>query len=158
MLDVGFTDAIAWTPDTIETSGLLAFAGIEPIEIPAVPIRVHLAEKIHAYTRTYGEGERASTRPKDLVDILLISAAEPVDAGELREALDRTFSGRGRQRLPAELPAPPEGWPDKYGRLAREVAVEPDLGRAFELAAGFVDPVLAGEAAGRWDPSSWEWR
>ncbi|KAA0269801.1 MAG: nucleotidyl transferase AbiEii/AbiGii toxin family protein [Acidobacteria bacterium] len=159
VLDVGFTDAIAWTPDTIETSGLLTFAGIEPIEVPAVPILVHLAEKVHAYTRVYGEDERRCTRPKDLVDILLIAAAGPVDAGGFRDALDRTFTGRGRQELPAELPPPPESWADKYGDLAREVAVEPDLGRAFELAVGFVDPVLAGgNAGGRWDPPSWEWR
>ncbi len=157
VLDVGFTDVIAWTPDTIETSGLLSFAGIEPVEIPAVPIPVHIAEKVHAYTRAYGEDERRSTRPKDLVDILLIAGADPADAGELREALDRTFTDRGRHELPPELPSPPESWADKYGDLAREVAVEADLGRAFVLAAAFLDPVLAGEAAGRWDPSSWEW-
>lgn len=157
VVDVSFTDAIAWTPDTIKTSGLLSFAGIEPIEVPAVPIPVHIAEKVHAYTRVYGEGERASTRPKDLADILLIAAAERIDAGELRRALDRTFTGRRRQRLPAELPPPPESWADKYESLAREVAIEPDLGRAFELAAGFLDPVLAGETSGCWTPSSWSW-
>jgi len=67
ILDIGFTNSIADTPDTITTSDLLAFAGIDPIELPALPLPQHLAEKLHAYTRTYGSTGRPSTRPKDLV-------------------------------------------------------------------------------------------
>ena len=40
----------------------------------------HIAEKMHAYTRKYGASGYESTRPKDLVDILLIAGAEPLDA------------------------------------------------------------------------------
>ena len=68
-------------PDTIKTSDLLAFAGINPIDLPALPLSQHLAEKVHAYTRTYGATARRSTRPKDLVDILLIAASEPPSEG-----------------------------------------------------------------------------
>jgi predicted nucleotidyltransferase component of viral defense system len=90
IVDIGFTDRLTWTPDTIKTSNLLAFADIAPIEVPAVPLAQHVAEKVRAYTRRYGKQQRPSTRPKDLVDILLISGVEPMDATALREALERT--------------------------------------------------------------------
>ena len=35
VVDVGFADSIPWTPDAIETSDLLSFAGIERVRIPA---------------------------------------------------------------------------------------------------------------------------
>ena len=49
---------------TIHTSHSLAFAGIEPLAVPAIPIPQHLAEKVHAYTRTYGQSRKPSTRPR----------------------------------------------------------------------------------------------
>src|SRR5437764_10589546 len=73
VVDVGFADSISWSPDAIETSDLLSFAGIGRIRVPALPLPQHVAEKVHAYTRKYGASGRESTRPKDLVDILLIS-------------------------------------------------------------------------------------
>jgi hypothetical protein len=157
VVDVGFVDSIATKPEEIETSDLLSFAGIEPIRVPALPLPQHIAEKVHAYTRTYGESGRESTRPKDLVDILLIAGSEPIDALALRDALERTFSERRQQPLPATLPPPPESWREPYARLASEVAVEADLESAHALAAAFIDPILAEGTAGTWDPQRGAW-
>lgn len=157
IVDIGFTDSIWWTPDTIQTSDLLTFADIERVQIPAVPLPQHVAEKVHAYTRTYGSTEQPSTRPKDLVDILLIEGSESIAAGALREALERTFAERKRHPLPAGLPAPPPSWGVPYGRLATEVGVETDLAAAFARVAAFVDPVLAGLAEGWWDGRTATW-
>jgi predicted nucleotidyltransferase component of viral defense system len=52
IVDIGFSERISWTPDTIYTSESLSFADIAPLALPAIP--QHLAEKVHAYTRTYG--------------------------------------------------------------------------------------------------------
>ncbi|MBI2403732.1 MAG: hypothetical protein HYV20_13555 [Gemmatimonadetes bacterium] len=41
-----------------------------------IPLARHVAEKVHAYARTYGEG-RASTRVKDLVDLVLRTRPHP---------------------------------------------------------------------------------
>jgi hypothetical protein len=131
VVDVGFADSISWTPDAIETSDLLSFAGIERIRVPALPLPHHIAEKLHAYTRKYGASGRESTRPKDLVDMLLISRLERLDASALRNAIEVTFGQRGQQPLPANLPPPPSSWRAPYGRLATEVDVEPDLDKAF---------------------------
>jgi predicted nucleotidyltransferase component of viral defense system len=157
-LDIGFTDPITWTPDTVQTSGLLTFAGIQPISVPTVRIPQHLAEKVHAYTRSYGPDAERSSRPKDLVDILLISTSEEVDAAALREALERTFSARRRQQLPEQLPLAPPAWDGPYRRLAADVDVEAELDAAAAQAQRFLDPVLDGTAAERWDPMARRWR
>jgi hypothetical protein len=156
-LDIGFTDTIPAQPDAIRTSDLLAFAGIDPIELPTLPLAQHLAEKVHAYTRTYGASGRRSTRPKDLVDILLIAASEPIDAKALRTALKTTLRERQRQELPSSLPAAPVDWVTPYRRLAADVRVEPDMTVAFAAAAAFLDPILAGRSHGTWDPTLRGW-
>jgi hypothetical protein len=156
-VDVDFTDPISWTPDTIYTSEFLSFAGIEPTAIPAVPIPQHLAEKVHAYSRGYGPDGRLSTRPKDLVDVLLIAGSEEVEAASLREALERTFTARNRHVLPASLPTAPESWEAPYRRLAAEVDVEAELTAAVAQARAFLDPVLGERRDGIWDPGNWEW-
>ena len=152
VVDVGFADSVSSTPDEIETSDLLSFAGIERIRVPALPLPQHIAEKVHAYTRKYGASGRESTRPKDLVDILLIAGAEPLDAASLRKALEVTFGQREQQPLP-----PPASWEEPYRRLASEVEVEPDLDEAFALATEFLDPILAGRVDGEWNPQRRTW-
>lgn len=157
VLDIGFADPIAWTPDTIWTSDFLSFADIPPVELPAIPLPQHIAEKVHAYTATYGPSNRPSTRPKDLVDILLIAGSEEIEASALRAALTTTFGARNRQPLPANLPEPPPGWREPYRRLAEEVGIEPNLEAAFNHATAFLDPVLAGPTEGHWNAEASAW-
>jgi hypothetical protein len=157
IVDVGLTDPITWTPDTITTSDFLSFAEIDPVEVPTVPLPQHVAEKVHAYTRSYGEAQQASTRPKDLIDILLIASAEPIDAASLHESLERTFEHRARQPRPDAVPAPPSEWKAPFARLAADVDLDADLDTAFAQAAAFLDPVLGGRASGRWDPARQRW-
>ncbi len=156
-VDIGFVDSISYKPDTIHTSGLLSFADIAPLDLPAIPLTRHLAEKVHAYSRTYGEAHTPSTRPKDLIDILLIESAADIDARALRDALKDTFSERKRQPLPSSLPPPPAIWADPYRRLADSVNIERDLLAAYARAAAFLDSVLAGNAHGRWDARHHTW-
>lgn len=157
-LDVSFTDSIAYRPDTIHSTGLLSFAGIPHLDLSAIPIPQHLAEKVHAYTRSYGASQLPSTRPKDLVDILLIATTTAINAHALREALQHTFRERARQPLPTSLPPAPTAWTDPYKRLADSVGIETDLQLAYTRAAAFLDPVLTGTADGDWDPQARTWR
>jgi len=113
---------------------------------------------VHAYTREYGVSRRESTRPKDLVDILLIAGSEALDAASLRKALVVTFEEREQQPLPSSLPPPPTSWEEPYRRLASEVEVEPALDKAFAEAAAFLDPILVGRADGEWDPRRRTWK
>src|SRR5712691_4689536 len=156
-LDIGFTDSIPAMPDTIKTSDLLAFAGIDPIDLPALPLAQHLAEKVHAYTRTYGATARQSTRPKDLVDIPPDRSLRADRCSSTETALETTFTERQHHVLPTSLPTPPSEWADPYRRLAAGIGVEPDLSAAFADAATFLDPILGGRSDGTWDAAHKRW-
>jgi hypothetical protein len=103
MVDVGFSDPALWEPDRLRGPDLLRFAGLEPVDVPGLPLEHHVAEKVHAYTREYSGG-RSSSRVKDLVDLVIISSSTRLDGARLRAALEATFDGRGRQPPPASLP------------------------------------------------------
>ena len=78
LLDVGFDFPTGWEPETLHGPDLLAFADIEPVEAPSLPLELQIAEKVHAYTRGYGQSGIASTRVKDLVDLALIASGDPL--------------------------------------------------------------------------------
>lgn len=117
-LDVGFRDVAAIRADQLTTPDILAFAGIEPVTVAAIPLEHHVAEKLHAYTRTY-EGSRLSTRAKDLVDIALIAELSPLKATLLRDAIEDTFARREARAVPSELPHPPAEWRTPFRQLDR---------------------------------------
>jgi len=156
MVDIGFSDPLKWKPEPIRAPDLLAFAGIEPIEVPVLPLEQHIAEKVHAYTRTYGQRQRSS-RAKDLVDLVLVEQLMAVDAARLRSALVGVFEGRRQHGLPSRLPAPPTEWTVPYRKLAKEVGIDPDLRAGYAHAAAFLDPVLTGRNIGQWDPHRTSW-
>ncbi len=130
---------------------------IQPIEMPVIAIEQHIAEKIHAYTATYGRQEQHSTRIKDLIDILLIADLASPHADRLHASLATTFSIRKRQPLPTALPPPPASWARPYTSAAADVGLPADLGTAHAEAATFLDPILAGTTAGRWNPAQDRW-
>ena len=136
---------------------LLAFAGIETPELPVVPLERQVAEKLHAYTATYGVRAQGSTRVKDLVDLALIGDLAELDAARLREALDSTFDGRATQPLPGAVPTPPQSWARPYAELAQAVGISPDLNEGYTATAGLLDPILASRPARRWDPKTKRW-
>jgi Nucleotidyl transferase AbiEii toxin, Type IV TA system len=141
----------------LTTPGTLAFAGIEPVTVAATPLELHVAEKLHAYTRVY-EGSRASTRAKDLVDLALIAELSPLDAARLRSAIDETFAGRGTHTVPDRLPEPPEGWEVPFRQLAEAVGVPTETSEAHAHAAAVIDPILSGEIEqGTWEPKARIW-
>ena len=157
-LDVAFTEAFPLEAERLSGPGALAFAGIEPIELPVVALEQHIAEKIHAYTGTYGTEQRESTRSKDLVDLVLIGTLARPLADRLTSALEATFHSRDRQPLPTALPPPPSAWTQSYATQARDLDLPTSLATAHGHAASLVDPIFQGIAAGRWDPTHRCWQ
>jgi hypothetical protein len=156
LLDVGFGAGDPTGVETLRTGDLVGFAGIEPIEIEAVGLELQVAEKLHAYTRTY-EG-RGSTRTKDLVDLVLIAELSNLDAATVRGEIDRVFNLRETHPAPLALPPPPPEWAVPYRRLAEEVGAAATLEAGHRDAATLLDPVLAGEiTTGVWDPTRRRW-
>ncbi|MBU4213068.1 MAG: nucleotidyl transferase AbiEii/AbiGii toxin family protein [Actinobacteria bacterium] len=157
VLDVGTLDGPPAGSDLLLTPDLLGFAGISSVAVPTLPLAPQVAEKLHAYTRTY-DGGRGSTRTKDLVDLALIAQFFPVDAAALSGAIDDVFARRATHESPAALPVPPVGWRVPYQRLALAVGLEPDLRAGHATAAAMLDPVLRREVVtGSWDPDSMTW-
>lgn len=156
IIDIGFSDPLQWEPERLKGPDLLAFAEIEPAEVPALPLEQQVAEKLHAYTRVYGSGH-PSSRAKDLIDLVLIMSHAAMDAARLREALVETFRSRGLQGLPSSVPEPPPDWETAYRKLAREVGVDPTLSEGLAGARVLLDPILRDERTIRWDPVHQRW-
>lgn len=158
VVDVGFGSGVVDTADSITAPDLLGFAGIEPVTIPTLPLGLHVAEKAHAYTRQYETG--ASSRVKDLVDLVLICSHTPFTASELRRALGRTFDVRGGHGLPDALPPPPSDWSPGYRKLAHGVGISEDIASGYQIASRFLNPVLSGQVSNDagWESENGEWR
>lgn len=157
LLDVGFREEDRLATETLATADLLGFAGIPPVKVEAVPVELQVAEKLHAYTRTY-EGGRASTRAKDLVDLVLIAELATVDASKLGTAIETTFRERDTHPIPNELPAPPSEWALPFRQLAEAVGIPGDLGAGHRLAAQMLEPMFTGNVtSGVWNPERTGW-
>lgn len=159
LVDVSFALPAA-QPDIVEGPNLLAFASLPPVRVPTLPTTAHVAEKLHAYTRRYGPDDAPSSRPKDLIDLVLLAMYEPFVAQELHSAIEETFTTRGTHPLPATVPPPPAEWGRAYRELAEQVGIAPDLDQGYRSARAFLDPILAGAAAGptRWDTATQRWQ
>ncbi len=157
-VDVGFGDPPVTDPEMVRGPDLLSFADIPPAEVPALPLEQHVAEKVHAYTRSYAGGH-PSTRVKDLVDLAIMGSLFSFQAGRLRRAVEATFAARGTHPLPAVLPAPPPGWRVAYRRMVAEVGLDPDMSAGYEQAAALLNPILERTAAcdTQWDPTRYTW-
>jgi len=113
LIDIGIDQAHFEPAEELTTPDLLGFAGIEPARIPAAPLEQHLAEKLHAYTRRYGRGH-ASSRPKDLIDMVLISELADFQAQRLCQVVEGVFSTRTTHELPTRFPPPSSQWARPY--------------------------------------------
>jgi hypothetical protein len=142
-----------------------------PIEVPGIaratyrlyPLADHVADKVLALIERHprhGTEPVASTRYRDLADLVLIARRYPVDADDLSTALHAQARRRGIE-LPSRF-SPPTGpaWSAGYRRVARDVPdlLERDVDSAIETARTFMDPILQGRVTRRWDPQAMTWR
>jgi Nucleotidyl transferase AbiEii toxin, Type IV TA system len=127
-LDVGLAEPWLADPIDVLAPSLLEVFGVPATRVRTIPSEQHLAEKIHAYTRMYGD--RRSTRVKDLVDMVLILHAG-VDSERLELAIAEIFRHRATHEPPTALLPPPADWSISYAALARSLPVPPDLDEAF---------------------------
>lgn len=156
-LDLSSGDPVIDPPDLLSGSDLLHFAGIPSVQFPVCPIAQHLAEKLHAYTLPRGQ---ENTRVRDLVDLVIIAADEPVESDRLSRSVDATFAIRRTHLLPERLAEPPVSWAQPFAAITAEAADLPvtNLREGHALAAQFWDPFLADRGAGRvWLPSRRCW-
>lgn len=140
-IDIGFAAGSVFEPEAIASSHLLDFADIAPVRIPTVSIEQHVAEKLHAYTRTYA-ADMPSSRVKDLVDIVVIAHTTTIDADRLTRAIKEIFQRRGTHPVPHAVPPPPGDWGQGWRRLVANVPADEDVSIGHATAASFLDPIL----------------
>jgi predicted nucleotidyltransferase component of viral defense system len=156
-IDIGFTTEPVLKRDTLTSSHLLDFADIAPVQLPTIAIEQHVAEKLHAYTRTYA-ADTPSSRVKDLVDIVVIAHTTTTDADRLTRAINEIFQRRATHPVPEVLPPPPSDWEQGWRKLVANVPAEEDLRVGHATAASFLNPILNHElTSGTWDPDIGEW-
>lgn len=156
-LDLSSGDALVDSPDLLLGSYVLKFAGIPPIEFPVYPVTQHLAEKLHAYTLPRVQ---ENTRVRDLVDLIILSANEKIEADRLARSVRATFTIRGTHPIPDHLPEPPASWEQPFARIATEATNLPttDLREGHALAVLFWDPFLSNlDMKQTWLPDEKRW-
>jgi hypothetical protein len=139
-VDVTVATPDPWDAQPATRPGLLSVLGLAPIDVLLIPIERQVAEKLHAYTRTYRGG--GTTRGRDLVDLLLIHAHEHNDSDRLARAIQDTFEQRATHPIPAALPPPPRELAVSYRRDASPVDVAATLDDAHRELASWIDPIL----------------
>jgi hypothetical protein len=155
-VDVGLDDPVTGPPDRLPVTPLLAFADLEPTIVPCYPLVQHVAEKLHALTRS--RGTRDNSRVKDLVDLVLLAEQQPFEAASLQAAIRATFGSRASDAVPEQLPEPPAWWGVEFRRMGRDVGlVAETLDAAMELLDAFLTPVLCGDARGEWLSAERRW-
>jgi hypothetical protein len=140
-IDVTFSPPDPWDAELQSRPGLLAELGLGPLELLLIPLERQVAEKLHAYTRTYRSG--GTTRAKDLVDLILIRQYANVDADRLRAAIQHVFLRRATHPVPEQLSAPPTALVVAYRREARGISTVAELVEAHHQLAEWLNPVLA---------------
>jgi hypothetical protein len=125
----------------------------------AYPLVDHVADKVVATFDRYGEIGAPSTRYRDLVDLVAIALGASVDAERQMAALTSEASRRG-VALPRHFDVPDrELWERGYAAEARRslLTVARSLDEALAVVGCFLDPLLNGTAAGRWEPGERRW-
>jgi hypothetical protein len=132
-IDLGFGDEMGADPEVLSCEDLLAFAGIPPARVLAIPKPQQFAEKIHAYTRPWDD--RLNMRTKDLVDLVLLIETASVEHAEVSAAVHATFARRNTHPIPTVLPDPPAVWAEDFSALAEGHRLERPRGPSIPIQA-----------------------
>ena len=92
-----------------------AFGIAGPVDLPCLPLRFHIAQKLHGMTLPPRAGKR-NERFRDLIDLLLMEELV-TDYRALREACETVFRSRDTHAWPPPL-AVPTFWIEPFARLA----------------------------------------
>lgn len=108
--------------DKLAIPNSLAFAGIPAVEVEAVDIHRHAAEKFHGMLHDFGE--RENSRVRDLVDLTILLEHGLLVPEQTANAVRTVWLERNNTEPPDDLPQLPESWPDRYQRLAASQGIE----------------------------------
>lgn len=121
-----------------------------------------LADKAAAMYELHGRsGDVASTRPHDLVDLVILAHTQTFTATDLESTL--TYQQQRRAiTIPRPLTVPNPKWYTDYPKRARDSGLPErlhDLDTALAAANALLEPVLSGGVgAHQWNPGTQTWQ
>ncbi|MGZ8513873.1 MAG: nucleotidyl transferase AbiEii/AbiGii toxin family protein [Candidatus Limnocylindrales bacterium] len=156
---VGSDMRMTGQPDNVPPLARVLMPDIEQHGYRAYPLVDHIADKISAIVQRYSGQDRPSTRFKDLVDLVAIVKEVSVSADAQVATLVSEAERRGMP-LPATFDVPDRviwerGYAAEAGRSLLPTAKTLDA--ALDVVRPFIQPLLSGTAAERWDPERGRW-
>lgn len=131
--------------------------GLTPPVVRLYPLVDHIADKLCATMTTYASG--ASSRERDLVDLVVFALCQDVDGAALTTAIHGEWTNRELAGPPRF--APPAAWRSRFAALARKTpaCTIVTFDEAVELVTRFVTPPLDRSAGHlRWTAADRSWR
>lgn len=116
-LEVAAPDSKATDSEFVPAIPIDEFGIDGPESIPCLSLRYQIAQKLHAVTERFSDGE--NERFRDLID-LIICRDLIEDLGEVKEACVDTFAVRDKHSWPPDLFVPGI-WSEPYTALAEEM-------------------------------------
>ena len=116
-LEVASPDSRATDSEDVEAIPIDEFGIDGPQMIRCLSLRYQIAQKLHAVTQRFEEGE--NDRFRDLID-LIICRDLVTDLVGVREACVDTFDARGLHAWPPTLEVP-GGWAEPYAAMAEDM-------------------------------------
>jgi len=119
-----------------------AFGVTGPIHLPCLPLRFHVAQKLHGMTLPPRPGKR-NDRFRDLIDLLLMEELIE-DYARLREACEAVFRTRATHPWPPAIDLPSH-WTEPFGRLARDLELPvADIAVGIQRVHTLIDRITSG--------------
>lgn len=146
-------------PDEVPPIARVSMPSIEQHGYRAYPLPDHVADKICGILERHGDADLPSTRYRDLVDLVAIVTGASIDAEEQARALASEVARRGLT-LPRRFDVPDRIlWEPGYAAEAQRsfLATSRNLDEALVVVRPFIDPLIDGTAAGKWDPATGRW-
>lgn len=146
-------------PENVPPLARVLIPDVEQHGYRAYPLADHIADKVAAILQPYGDRALPSTRYKDLVDLVAIVASASVAAHAVTRALRSEADRRGLS-LPDRFDVPHRQlWEAGYAAEAERslLPTARTLDEALVRVRPFIDPILAGTAAGSWNPDDGRW-
>lgn len=146
-------------PEPVPPLARVAMPDVSQHGYRAYPLVDHIADKVVAMFELHGARSLPSTRYKDLVDLVAIALGASVDANDQLTAL-RTQAERRGIDLPARFDVPDRAlWESGYAAEAGRslLTTARTLDEALAIVSPFLDPLLEGSAAVRWDGVQRRW-
>lgn len=148
-------------PDLVQLDPIINLPGDpEPPQVSLYPLPDQVADKVCAMYGTYRTTNEVSSRYHDLVDLVLIITTTALDGAQTMHALHAEAARRTGLKLPDRMASPGPTWDAGYRQAARQSPLDPrmhHLKEALAVVGCCLDPLLAHQPVGIWDPVSAEW-